>query len=80
MASVSCRGPTSATLIVIARTAPVAPACRVAATASTMIAGMSSHFVPSISSPMRPRMYGGVHTVALSTPPSVVVMSLSRRE
>ena len=80
VASVSCRVPTSATLILIARTAPVAPACKVAATASTTIAGMSSHFVPSIRSPMRPRRYGGVHTVALSTPPSVVVRSLSRRE
>ena len=33
---------------------------------------------PSIRMPMRPRTYGGVHTVTLNAPPTAVAASLSR--
>ena len=59
------------TLSLIARTAPVAPACRVTPKEIRKIPGMNRRLDPSIRIPSRPRRYGGVHTVTLKAlPPS----------
>ncbi len=54
----------SLTLIFMALTAPVAPACSVTPTASTKIPGINQRLDPSIRIPNLPSMYGGVQTVA----------------
>jgi hypothetical protein len=65
-------------LILIALTAPVAPACKVTPIAMKMIPGINNAFEPSIRIPTRPRRYGGAQTATPRALLTIVVVSFSR--
>ena len=67
-------------LILIALTAPVAPAWSVTPKPSTNTPAMKSVLDPSMRIPMRSMTWGGVQTMPPSTPPMADAASLSRRD
>ena len=70
----------SLALVLIAVTAPVAPACNVNPRAKTKMPGMKSAWEPSMRMPMRPSRYGGAVTAAPRAAPIALAVSLSRLE